>query len=314
MEVFDGHQALFRPLSAPAVCLGMFDGVHVGHQRLFDATIAAAKRLDGDAVVYTFDPHPARVLAPDLAPPLITSRERKLELIAAAGIEVCILEPFTRELATLEPTAFLDEILLGALGAREIIVGYDFTFGKDRAGTTSLLEQVGADKGFGVQVIPQVTVDGLAASSTKIRDFALLGVLDGVRVLLGRYHDVDGEVVVGDRRGRTIGFPTANLSVDADMLLPKSGVYAVRATLLETQETFGGVANLGTRPTFDDAGAFSLEVHMFDFDRDVYGQRMRVAFVDRIRGEHKFAGIDALVAQIKADAARARKILQGEAK
>ena len=314
MEVFDGHQALFRPLAAPTVCLGMFDGVHLGHQRLFEATVAAATAMDGDAVVYTFDPHPARVLAPDLAPPLITSRERKLELIAAAGIDVCILEPFTRELAQVAPAAFVDQVLLRVLGARKIVVGYDFTFGKDRAGTTELLQQIGGEKGFGVQVIPQFSVDGLVASSTKVRDFALLGVLDGVYKLLGRHHDVDGMVVVGDRRGRTIGFPTANLSVDADILLPKSGVYAVRATLLETQETFGGVANLGTRPTFVDTGALSLEVHMFDFDRDVYGQRVRVGFVDRIRGERKFDGIDALVAQIKADANKARDALQGEAR
>jgi riboflavin kinase/FMN adenylyltransferase len=312
MEVFDGHQALFRPLSAPAICLGNFDGVHVGHQRLFERTVAAAERLGGDAVVYTFEPHPARVLAPDLAPPLITDRARKLELIAAAGIDVCILEPFTPELAAIEPNAFLDDIIVGVLGARAVIVGYDFTFGHDRAGTTDVLRARGAELGFEVEVVPQLTVDGLVASSTKIRDFALLGKLDGVRMLLGRNFDIDGEVVPGDGRGRQIGVPTANVSVDADMLLPKPGVYAVMTTLLETSEQFAGVANLGTRPTFVSAGALSLEVHMFDFDRDIYGSRVRVELVERIRGEQKFDGIDALVAQIRADVERAKQILQGD--
>jgi riboflavin kinase/FMN adenylyltransferase len=310
VEVFDGHRALFRPLRAPAVCLGNFDGVHVGHRALFAATRAAADRLGGDAVAYTFEPHPAYVLAPDLAPPLITSRERKLELLAAAGIDVCIMEPFSRELAAWTPQQFVDTVLVATLRAKHAVVGYDFTFGKDRAGTTDLLAAAGRAAGFDVTVVPQVTVDGLVASSTKVRDFALLGKLDGVRRLLGRDLDIDGTVVAGDRRGRAIGFPTANLAVAEDLLVPQPGVYAVRATLLATGERFGGVANLGTRPTFGDGGALSLEVHVFDLDRDLYGQRLRVAFVERIRGERKFAGIDALVAQIRDDAARARSMLE----
>jgi riboflavin kinase/FMN adenylyltransferase len=314
MEVFDGHRALFRPLSSPAVCLGNFDGAHLGHQKLFAETRAAADRLGGDAVVYTFEPHPARVLAPELAPPLITSRERKLELMAAGGIDVCVMEPFTRELAALTPNEFVEQILVGALGAAEVVVGYDFSYGENRAGTTEMLRNHGTRAGFSVCVVPAVHVDGIVVSSTKVRDFALLGKLDGVRLLLGRDFDVDGEIVKGAGRGRQIGVPTANVSVDTDMLLPKPGVYAVRATLLDSNEAVDGVANLGNNPTFVAAGALSLEVNLFDFQRDIYGQRMRVAFVERIRGERRFDTIDALIAQIEADALRAREILQGESR
>ncbi|RMH40393.1 MAG: bifunctional riboflavin kinase/FAD synthetase [Deltaproteobacteria bacterium] len=311
MEVFEGHRALFRPLASPAVCLGNFDGVHVGHRRLIDATVAAARAHRGDAVAFTFDPHPATVLAADLAPPLITSRERKLELLADAGVDVCILEPFTPDLARMPPSAFVD-LLADVIGARHVVVGYDFTFGRDRAGTPDTLRAAGAARGFDVTVVPQVTVDGLVASSTKIRDFALLGKLDGVRRLLGRDLDVDGVVVRGDRRGRTLGFPTANVAVPAGLLLPPPGVYAVRAVVLDDRRAFGGVANLGTRPTFREGDNLALEVHLFDFDGDLYGRRIRVAFVDRIRGERRFDGVDALVAQIRADADRARAILTGD--
>jgi riboflavin kinase / FMN adenylyltransferase len=315
MEVFDGYRALFRPLAAPAVCLGNFDGVHVGHARLFAETTRAARQLGGDAVVYTFEPHPARVLAPDLAPPLITPRPRRLELIGEHGIDVCILEPFTAELAALEPDEFVTTVLVRTLKVRAVVVGYDFTYGRRRAGTTEHLTGLGKQHGFAVHVVPQVTVDGLVASSTKVRDFALRGKLEGVRMLLGRDLDVDGTVIRGAGRGRQIGVPTANVAVDGEILLPKPGVYAVRAQLLDTGQTITGVANLGTNPTFVAAGALSLEVHLFDFARDIYDRRLRVAFVARIRGERRFDGPAALIDQIRADMAQARGILgQGDTK
>ncbi len=313
MEVFDGHRSLLRPLAAPAIAIGNFDGVHAGHRALLAKAVQCAERLGGDAVALTFDPHPARVLAPDLAPALITPRARKLELIAESGIDVCVVEPFTRELAGLEPDDFLDTILVETLRAREVVVGYDFSYGKKRAGTVNALKRYGEEHGFITHVIEPVTVNDLVASSTKVRNFATTGKLDGVRLLLGRDFDVDGTVVKGDKRGRTLGFPTANLRVAAEQLLPSAGVYAVRCRILDDltdgDRSYPGVANLGTNPTFVTDGDLSLETHFFDFDRDIYGRRLRVSFVERIRGERRFDGVEELVAQITEDADRARRAL-----
>jgi riboflavin kinase/FMN adenylyltransferase len=313
VEVFEGYRALLRPLASPAVALGNFDGVHLGHRRLLAETVELARAAGGDAVAFTFDPHPAKLLAPALAPPLITTPSRKLGLIAAAGIDVCVVEPFTPELAALPPAEFLNHIIVRTLGARHVVVGYDFTYGRNREGTVATLAEHGDRHGFEVHVVPPVAIDGLVASSTRVRDFAARGNLAGARLLLGRDLDVDGRVVRGAGRGRQIGVPTANVAVDTE-LLPKPGVYAVRATLLDEGGSvpLPGVANLGTRPTFDDEDArLQLEVHLLapDLPDELYGRLMRVAFVDRIRSERRFDGIDALKAQIHADIDRARAIL-----
>jgi len=309
MEIFEGHRALFRPLFAPAIALGNFDGLHRGHQRLLDATRQAASRLEGDSVVFTFDPHPAQVLAPQFAPPLLSTRERKLELIADAGMSACVIEPFTPELAALSPDDFL-HILCNIIGARHVVVGYDFTFGRKRAGTTQTLRAFGEEHGFAVEVIEPVAVDGIVASSTKVREFLGAGKVDGAALLLGRPYDVDGAVVRGAGRGRTIGIPTANIATDG-VLLPHAGVYAVRARLLDDRgaSTLDGVANLGTNPTFVDDGQLSLEVHLFDFSTDIYDRRMRVEFIERLRGEKRFEGVDGLVKQIHADIEASRQAL-----
>jgi riboflavin kinase/FMN adenylyltransferase len=314
MEIFEGHRALFRPLHAPAVAIGNFDGVHLGHQRLLHTAVAAAQSLGGDAVVFTFEPHPAAVLAPHKAPPLITSLPRKLELLAQAGISACVLEPFTRELAGMSPEAFLQSILVETLGARHIVVGYDFTYGHDRAGTAASLRAFGAARGIGVDVIEPVEVGGVVVSSTRVRELVRAGDMAGARALLGRDYDLDGTVVRGDGRGARIGMPTANLAVDSQ-LLPAGGVYAVRVQLLERADSrpVPAVANLGTNPTFVDRTELSLEVHLLDFSGDLYGQRLRVQLVERLRGEQRFSGIDALLAQIRADIARARDILAAPA-
>ncbi|MEM9491769.1 MAG: bifunctional riboflavin kinase/FAD synthetase, partial [Myxococcota bacterium] len=286
-----------------------FDGVHRGHQRLLEETLSAAARLGGDSVVLTFDPHPAQVLTPDRAPPLLCTRERKLELLAAAGISVCVVEPFDRALAALSPDQFVQTILCQVIGAKHVVVGYDFTYGNKRAGTTETLRQFGSEHGFTVTVIEPVAVDEVVASSTRIRELVGAGEVGQVRTLLGRAHDVDGVVVRGAGRGRTIGVPTANIQV-ADGLLPAAGVYAVWARVLDgSSERLAGAANLGVNPTFTAAGQLSLEVHLLDFSGDLYDKPMRVEFVQRLRGEQRFDGVDALVAQIHADIARAREIL-----
>ena len=197
MDVFPGHRRLTRRLTAPAVTIGNFDGVHLGHQRLLARARAGAAELGGEAVALTFDPHPAAVLAPHLAPRLITPTRRKLELLAAAGLDVCVVEPFDRDLAGLSPDAFARDILAGALGARRIVVGYDFTFGKKRAGNTAMLRDLGRELGFDVEVVEPVTVDGLVASSTRVRAFITEGNLEGARLLLGRDVEIDGVVVRG---------------------------------------------------------------------------------------------------------------------
>lgn len=310
MEIFEGHRALFRPLHAPAVAIGNFDGVHLGHQRLLDTAVAAARSLGGDAVVFTFEPHPAAVLAPHKAPPLLTSLPRKLELLAQSGIDACVLEPFTRELADLAPEAFLQSILVDILGARHIVVGYDFTYGRDRAGTTESLRAFGAARGIGVDVIEPVEVGGVVVSSTRVRELVREGDMAGARALLGRDFDLDGTVVRGDGRGARIGMPTANLATGSQ-ILPSGGVYAVRVQLLERADSppVPAVANLGTNPTFVDRTELSLEVHLLDFSGDLYGQRLRVQLVERLRGEQRFSGIDALLQQIRADIERARDLL-----
>jgi riboflavin kinase/FMN adenylyltransferase len=299
MDVFPGHLELSRPLRQPAVAIGNFDGVHLGHQRLLAAARAAAGK-DGESAVLTFEPHPVRVLAPKLAPPLLVTPARKLELIAAQGIDVTVVEPFTPELAASSPEWFVEELLVRGLGARHVVVGYDFTYGQKRGGNVDSLRAAGARHGFDVEVVQAVTVDGLVASSTKVREFVLEGNVAGARMLLGRPFDVDGKVVRGAGRGRTIGVPTANVVVDGE-LLPKPGVYAARVRPDGGERWYDAAVNLGTNPTFVTGGALSLEAHLLDFDADLYDRRLRVGFVARLRDERRFTAIDELVAQIRRD-------------
>lgn len=312
LEIYEGHRALERPLEAPAVALGNFDGVHLGHHRLLSRARAAADRSGGEVVVFTFEPHPAKVLAPKLAPRLITTRARKLELLREHGVGACVLEPFDRELSQMEPDRFVEEILVRALNARHVVVGYDFTYGHQRRGDTTSLRAAGREHGFEVEVIDPVTIDGLVASSTKVRNFVTEGNMAGARLLLGRDFEVDGAVVRGAGRGREIGIPTANLAPETE-LVPPSGIYAVRARVLgeEGARELGGAASIGTNPTFVDSGELTLEVHLFDYDEDLYDRRLRVAFVERLRGERRYQSAEALVEQIHRDIEQAKAILRG---
>jgi riboflavin kinase/FMN adenylyltransferase len=311
MEIFDGHRALFRPLTSPAVAVGNFDGVHLGHQRLIDEAIAAARDLGGDAVVYTFDPHPARLFAPDRAPPLICTPERKLELLACLGVDVCIVEPFTRELASKPPDQFLDEVFRAVLGARCVVVGYDFTFGHQRAGNVDTLRAFGAAHGIEIRVIEPVRAGEVVASSTEVRARVAAGDLPGAAALLGRDFDLDGEVVRGAGRGRQLGIPTANIDFGASELIPPLGIYATWVQVLDADQPehrYAGATSLGTNPTFGAGNVRTLEAHLLDFDGDLYGRRLRVGFIERLRGEVAFEGVDALLAQIREDVSRTRAI------
>ena len=278
------------------VAPGNYDGVHVGHRAL----LAAARELagGGQVTVLTFDPHPARVLAPLRAPALLTTVDRRQELLLDLGADTVRWVTFDRAFANRPPAWFIDRLLRKTLHATGVVVGPDFRFGRDREGDVETLRA--AD----LHVVPLAPVqrEGAVVSSTRIRRCLEKGEVECAARLLGRVHDVAGVVVEGHRRGRTIGFPTANLEPEP-VLLPRDGVYSIVART-EDGELRRGVANLGVRPTVE-AGR-SLEAHLFNFDGDLYGQRIRMGFVTRLRDEMKFDGLDMLEAQISADCARAK--------
>jgi riboflavin kinase/FMN adenylyltransferase len=309
-------------LTHGALAVGNFDGVHLGHQALFKAARPGGDfegdggRIGGGPLgALTFNPHPARVLAPTYAPPLICERARKLELLEALGVQVVVEQRFDAAFAATPPERFVE--MIAGTGTAEVVVGHDFTYGKARAGGIDSLRHSLAKQKIRLRVVPPVAVNGLVCSSTKIREFVLEGRVEAANMLLGRAFDVDGDVVRGEGRGRKLGVPTANIRT-ANELLPAIGVYAVRAHLNGEGVPFGGAANLGLNPTFRDNAALaggagraplSLEVHLFDFAKDLYGARVRVEFVSRLREERRFPGIDALKAQIAADIAVARRLL-----
>lgn len=305
VKIYRGHRDLPSPLRAPAVTLGNFDGVHLGHQRLFSETIALARAAGGESAVYTFRPHPGKVLAPDLAPPLITPYDEKLRLFERCGIDVVIEETFDPVFAAIEPDDFVRRVLAGAVGARHVVVGHDFTFGRHRAGNVDLLRRIGQELGFEVHLVPAVEVGGIIASSTKVREFVLEGRVRGAALLLGRDFAVSGRVVRGAGRGRSIGFPTANVLTDQE-LLPKPGVYAGYAFM--TTEKVPAVVNIGYAPTFQGRD-LTLEAHLLDWQGDLYDTEMTVAFHVRLRDERRFPSVEELSAQIGRDVAEARTVL-----
>jgi riboflavin kinase/FMN adenylyltransferase len=302
-------------LTRGAIAIGNFDGVHLGHQALFDVVRRDAGAQGGPDCALTFEPHPARLLAPDYAPPLICERPRKRELIASCGVTDLIEQPFDPAFAATEPARFVEMLL--ATGIAEVVVGHDFTYGRSRAGTVESLRLALEERGVRLHLIAPVTVNGLVCSSSKVREFVLEGRLEAANLLLGRPFDLDGEVVKGEGRGRKLGWPTANIRTTNE-LLPAVGVYAVRAHLLTSGPLLRGAANLGLNPTFHPESALagsagrpplSLEVYLFDFNQDIYGQRLRVEFVRRLREERRFPGVDALKAQIAKDVEQARRLL-----
>jgi riboflavin kinase / FMN adenylyltransferase len=304
MDVVRGIASLAAPLRDSVCAIGNFDGVHLGHQAL----CRAARDGRGSPVVLTFDPPPSAVLHPGGAPPRLTTLERKAELLAAQGIETLVVEPFTQALAALTPDEFAEEVLAGKLGVKEIVVGWNFRYGKKRAGDVSSLRRSGERLGFGVRVVDAVTVDGQAASSTAVRELVKQGDVAAAARLLGRLHDADGVVVHGAKRGRELGIPTANVSAPAT-LLPALGIYAT--TLSAGGPPLPAVASLGTNPTFGAGHPLSLEVHVLDWDGDLYGRTVRVGFHSFLRGEQRFDSVEALLAAMRRDCDEARARLKG---
>ena len=299
-----------RPLARTVLTLGNFDGVHLGHQAIVREAVGRARATGGQAVVLTFEPHPMAVLVPDRAPPIIQALHDRLETLRALGVDVAVLQRFTRTFATLEPEAFVRDFLMRHLELRQVVVGYNVNFGRDRAGSGETLRVLGARLGFDVEVVGPVVAGGEQVSSTRLRAVLGEGDMRRASMLLGRPYALRGRVVVGDRRGRTLGFPTANLHAKPGLLLPPDGVYAV------TTEVDGrghaGVLNIGVRPTFGGRRR-TVEVHVLDFSGDLYRRWLVVHFVERLRGEAAFSGPEALRAAIAADIAHARTVLAGDA-
>jgi len=301
--VFAGSAAYPTSGPGPVVSIGNFDGVHLGHRWLLDKVVDRARALGVPSCIYTFDPPPRVVLAPSLVRPRIVAWPERVRLLGEAGIDQVVVERFTRAFAQHPPSWFVDEILGRRLRPSAMVVGYDFRFGRARAGDLALIRSRLPD--LPIEQVDAHDVDGVVSSS-RIRDLVEAGDMRTARRLLGRPHRIHGTVVPGDKRGRTIGFPTANLESAAE-LVPPAGVYAVRARV-DGGPWRDAVANLGVRPTFDKDG-FSIEVHVLDFRGDIYGAQVEVEFLARLRSEQRFADILALQAQIRRDIEHARACL-----
>jgi riboflavin kinase/FMN adenylyltransferase len=287
----------------PVLALGNFDGVHRGHRKILERVGRVAGERAATSVVMTFDPHPPRVVRPDKAPPLLMTKPQKLEAIADAGVQGAAIVRFSTELSRWDPETFVRHVLVDWLHVGEVWVGANFLFGHDRSGNFSLLRVLGSRYGFKAEKIDPVRYKDFVVSSTRVRRLVSEGRVDEAGALLGHQYFVDGTIMRGDQRGRTLGFPTANLCSENE-LLPPHGVYATTARIGAL--VYPSVTNVGTRPTVDQSGRTVIETHIFNLDRDLYGQPMRVGFVQRLRDERAFESLDALRAQIDADCQRAR--------
>jgi riboflavin kinase/FMN adenylyltransferase len=309
MNIITHLDQITEPLKHAVITIGNFDGVHIGHQALFHEVIEKAESIGGTATAMTFEPHPIRVLKQNNHPPLITLYEQKAELIERTGIDVLICVPFTAEFADQSANEFVGELLVGKIGMKAIVVGEDYSFGKNREGNIELLKSFGPKYGFEVIVANWIRTSKTypdRISSTRIRNLIIDGDMERAEKMLGRHYQIRGSVVTGrDRGGKVLGIPTANINLH-DELCPKTGIYAV--TVECRQHHYKGVANIGYSPTFEDH-EFTVEVHIFDFDDNIYDEKIRVNFITRIRDEKKFSNISDLIDQIKRDIAAAREIL-----
>jgi riboflavin kinase/FMN adenylyltransferase len=293
------------------VTVGTFDGVHRAHRRIIEQIVARARSRAGRSVVVTFDPHPKEVVRSAQGPVrLLTTLDERCERVAALGVDMIVVLPFTAEFSRLTAGEFYAEYLVRGVGVAEVVVGHDHMFGRGRQAGQAELEELGARHGFEVTVVPPVSSDGEVISSTRIRRALGAGAVERAAAMLGYPYRIAGTVVAGDGRGRTIGYPTANLDPeDLRKVVPARGVYAVEA--LAGDDRWGGMANIGVRPTVTDGTRETVEVHLFAAVRDLYGARLRMDFIARLRDERAFGGLDALRAQLGDDERRARAILAG---
>ncbi len=292
----------------PVLTIGTFDGVHLGHRVILDEVKRHAAAIGGKSTVITFEPHPRQVLQPDAHIQILTPLTEKLRLLHNAGMEDVSVTPFTREFARLSAEEYVEEFLVKRFQPAAIVVGYDHHFGHDRRGGMQLLETYGQRFGFAVHEIPAHMIDNAAISSTKIRKALLDGDMDGAAHMLGRPYTLTGTVVHGQKLGRTLGYPTANIQpLSAEQLIPKGGIYAVR--VMADGRSYGAMLSIGTRPTVASDGAVSIEAYLFRFSGDLYGAEVAVQFIRRTRDELKFDGLEALKDALRRDEAEVRGIL-----
>jgi len=296
-----------RPVTwrSPVLALGNFDGLHRGHVKIVERIQRGALERGGTSVVLTFDPHPPRVLRPDKAPALLMTKAQKLEALSRAGVQGAAVVRFTQEMSQWEPEAFVRTVLVDWLRVAEVWVGADFLFGRNRSGNFTLLKSLGAQYGFRTEKIDPIRYKDFVVSSTRIRRLVGEGRVDEAGALLGHHYALDGVVVEGARRGREIGFPTANLATENE-LIPPNGVYATAMTV--DGAFYPSVTNIGQRPTFGDHLATTIEAHLIGRSMDLYGKTVRLAFVQRLRDERKFPDVQALQEQIAADVRRAARL------
>ena len=308
MKIFTDLSEIKEPFHKPYVTIGNFDGVHLGHQMLFSEVLTKAHQNKGTSVAITFAPHPLKVVRPEIGIKLISTCDQKRELIALAGIDVLFIIPFTRAIAKMSAEQFVNDVLIKTIGVKELVVGYDYAFGKGRQGDIHYLKNQGRKKGFDVSVVEAFHIEDMLVSSTKIRELVNQGRMRDVRKLSGRYYQIRGEVKIGQQRGgKLLGFPTANLLITEDDLCPKHGVYVTQ--VVYDGKCYGGVLNIGYNPTFEGKRV-SAETHIFDFNQDIYGKPIKVNLLQYLREEKKFDGPKALAAQISDDIENAKNILR----
>lgn len=305
MKVYRTLKDLKGVFKRPVITLGNFDGVHVGHQQIFELVTEEARTAACESIVFTFEPHPAKVLRPDLEHKTISYVKDKINLIEEHNIDNIILADFTIEFASQHPSKFVTDILYDTLNAGIIIVGHDFTFGKAKEGTINSLTEFSKKLGFTIKVVEAKKIGGEIVSSTRIRKLISNGDMKGASNLLGRYYSITGKVIKGHSRGKSLGFPTANLEFHGK-LFPKDGVYAV--LVKQKERKLSGVANVGIKPTFNDTNR-TVEVNIFDFNESLYGVDLKLFFVERIRGETTFRNSEDLAEQISRDVVKAKEIL-----
>jgi riboflavin kinase/FMN adenylyltransferase len=306
MQIFRHVNDPGLSLPASVVTLGNFDGIHLGHQALIQGTVADAKNLAIPSVVLTFEPHPLKVLAPERAPKMLLTHKEKMRLLQDLGVDIVVVQHFDLAFAKISAEEFVRALLVKRLKPRRIWVGRDLRFGQGRKGSVGDLKRWGLDLGFEVSVVEPILVGGVRVSSSRIRQLISEGHVDRVRALLGRYHFISGRVVAGQRRGKELGFPTANIAARTEVL-PLDGIYATLFHL--GARDLPSVSSVGCNPTFGP-GPRTIESFIFDFHEEIYGERVRLSFVKRIREEKKFAAADDLVEQIRADVRSAKKILE----
>ena len=308
MKIFHGSEnaGIMRPT---VLTLGVFDGLHLGHQQIMQTVVERARLLGAVPTAITFDPHPRAVLSPDNAPPMLQTLDQRLGAFEVLGIEQAIIIGFNREFAANSAEDFLRDVIFKRLKAQEVYLGKGFAFGKNRAGNIDLLRQISQELGFFADEVDEVTLRGQRISSSRIRQLLLGGNINLARAMLGRPYGIEGRVVHGFERGRTIGFPTANLQT-VNRVIPRRGVY-VTATLIDGKWR-RSISNVGVRPTFDDKGEPSIETYILDWTGDLYGDVIRVRFLHRVRDERKFSSIDELKAQIQKDLSRAVRYFELE--